>query len=319
MMVTKIMRLFYCFMCFLLVILIGCTNPTESFPTETPNNLSPTIVDTNTPTSTPEPTYTPSPTIDLSTPDIKLTNVRYVMIYSDEFNPDWELIQNNDVETNIEAKTLFNSGTQSIAITPKIGLSRTNFVVKEDASKYYPRDKIFGFRFWINPANGYIKPSNLLVNIIGSNDYSYYVDGDDSVNNNTDPASSETPLDNLGYNQIISPETWFEVIILLDDFAYYIDYEYIVGFYIKNAEGFLQTFYIDDIQLIIEEGESIPLRPTSTSTFTLTYTITPTPTSTPTQGITPYQTPTPTGTKKPPKPKPTKIPTAKPTPTLASP
>jgi hypothetical protein len=275
--------------------LIGCANNLEAFPTEIPNNPSPTIVDTNPDTTTPHATLTPFPTVGLPNPRTKLTNIRYVMIYSDEFNPDWELAKTTDVNTNIGATTLFNEGTQSIAISPKIGLSRTSIVVREDALKKYPRDIILGFRFWINPANGYIKPSNLMINVIGSNAYSYYVEGDDSVKKSNDPEFSETPLDLLGNDQVMSPETWVEVVVLLDDLVYVPDFEYIVGFYIKYAEGFIQTLYIDDIQLIIKEGEFIPQIPTSTSTVT----ITPSATSTSTQPLTPYWTPTPTRTKKP--------------------
>jgi len=149
-------------------------------------------------------------------------------IYSDGFSPDWELIETKDVETNFEAKTFVHVGTQSIGITPLIGNSKTLIVVTEDAAKMYPRDKILGFRFWLNPANGYIKPSSLMVSVIGSNTYTYFVNGDNSVPNTNDPDFAETPLDSLGYNQLMPPETWVEVIVLLDDLVQDSDYEYVV-------------------------------------------------------------------------------------------
>jgi hypothetical protein len=301
------------------MISIGCANTPEAFSTSTPNLPSPTAGITNLDASTPQSTNTPSPTVVSIDPYNELENTMNFTIYSDEFNPDWELVETEDVETNIAAKTFTHDGTLSIAITPKIGLSRTSIVVKSEASNIYPRDRILGLRFWMSPVNGYIKPSNLLVNIIGSNVYPYCVDGDDSTTTINNPRFPETPLNLLGYDQVMSPETWVEVVVLLDDLLNQQDFEYIVGFYIKYEEGFLQTFYVDDIQLIVEAEETIPLKPSITPTYTPSYTPTPKATSTSTQQITPNWSPTPTRTRKPKKPEPTKKPTKKPTPTLAGP
>jgi hypothetical protein len=312
-------RLLNFFLFIIILISIGCANTPEAFSTFTPNLPSPTAVVKNPDTSIPQSTNTPSPTVISIDPYNELENTTNFTIYSDEFNSDWELVETEDVETNVAAKTFVHEGTHSIAITPKIGLSRTSIIVKEEASNVYPRDRIIGFRFWMSPVNGYIKPSNLMVNIIGSNVHPYCIGSDDSTITINNPRFPETPLNLLGYDQVMSPETWVEVVVLLDDLKNVQDFEYIVGFYIKYDEGFLQTFYIDDIQLIIEADKSIPHKPSITPTYTPSYTPTPTATSTSTQQITPNWSPTPTKTRKPKKPEPTKKPPSKPTPTLAGP
>ena len=70
------------------------------------------------------------------------------------------------------------------------------------------------------------------------------------------PTFSETRLYFLGINRDIPPETWVNVEVWLDDLQYDPIYEYVTGFYIKNDEGFGQTFYVDAVRIIMlpEDG-----------------------------------------------------------------
>jgi hypothetical protein len=79
------------------------------------------------------------------------------------------------------------------------------------------------------------------------------VAGDDSVPSPVlgEPAFSETRLYYLDINRTIPPDTWVLIEMWLDELAYEPDYEYVTGFYIKNNEGFAQTYYVDDVQLIM--------------------------------------------------------------------
>ncbi|MCJ7701081.1 MAG: hypothetical protein MUO62_05825 [Anaerolineales bacterium] len=58
----------------------------------------------------------------------------------------------------------------------------------------------------------------------------------------------------------VPPYTWAEVIIWLEDLVYDPYYDYVVGFYLKNDESYLQTFYIDDVRLVLTAGEDLPER-----------------------------------------------------------
>ena len=41
------------------------------------------------------------------------------------------------------------------------------------------------------------------------------------------------------------------IFLWLDELEFEPDYEYVTGFYIKNNEGFLGTFYIDQVSLLV--------------------------------------------------------------------
>ena len=51
----------------------------------------------------------------------------------------------------------------------------------------------------------------------------------------------------------IPPNNWVEVVVWLDDRIYDPDYTNVTGMYIKNDQGFLDTFYIDDIKLLVQQ------------------------------------------------------------------
>ena len=275
---------------------------------------------------TPTLTNNQSPTIGSATPKISQPETLYISIYSEDFNANWELLVGNDEEINLRAQAESYEGFLSIAIMPTKSFSRINFVVKENTKELYPLPQIIGIRFWINPEDYGLSPSDLGLILLGSNEFSYYDKEDGSGSNSDNSITSETRLDLLGYNQPIPANTWTEVTIWVEDLNDEMDYKNLVGFSIINDSGFLQTIYFDVVELILAVGEAIPTRePTSTRTGTPipteTPTITPTPTttSTPTPNvITPYRTPTPTRTRKPKDPDPTEKPTKEPTPTTAS-
>ena len=271
---------------------------------------------------TPTQTITQSPTVVAATAKITQPETLNKSIYSEDLNPNWALMSSNYDEINLRSQAESYEGLLSIAIIPSKAFSRIDFVVKEITKERYPRSRILGIRLWINPEDYDLSPSDLGLILLGSNEYSYYVKGDQSVSNSDNSVSTETRLDNLGYNQPIPANTWTELTIWLENLNDERAYENIVGFSVINDSGFLQTIYIDKVELILAAGEVIPTRePTSTWTVTPiptdTPTITPTPTATatPTQNIiTPYRTPTPTSTRKPREPKPTKEPTLAPSP-----
>jgi len=273
---------------------------------------------------TPTRTITQSPVIVSATPIATMPEVSYLSIYSEDLNPNWELISGNDEEINLRAQAKSFEGFLSLAIMPSKAFSSIDFVVKELTKQLYPLSRIIGIRFWINPEDYELFPEDLGLEILGSNRYPYYVK-DDPVNLDAgNPGNSETRLDAFGYNKTIPANTWTEITIRLEDLPNNLDFENIVGFSLVNDSGFLQTIYLDKIEFILAAGESVPTRaPTSTNTAspvpTNTATITPTPsaTATPTKSqITPYRTPTSTSTKKPSKPDSTQKP-KDPTSTLA--
>jgi hypothetical protein len=104
----------------------------------------------------------------------------------------------------------------------------------------------------------YISNTDLAVTVLGSNEYPYWVDGDNSVQNEISPVFSETRLSFLDVNRSIPPDTWVQVDVPIHKLIYDPDYTYVVGFYIKNDEGFISEFFIDDIELFALPGGIVP-------------------------------------------------------------
>jgi len=238
----------------------------EAHPTDPDSEgllvVTPTVADffTKRASSTPQPTKTPSPTVMSSIADFPLNDAITMDIYADTFNPNWRLYRANNVDVNIRSRLIAHEGRSSIAVTPGKAFDQISFIVSPDSTNIYPRERVLGFRFWINPGDSNLIPSDLAVSVLGSNANPYYVEGDTSVTNIYDPVFSETRLYFLGFNQAVPPYTWAEIIIWLDDLVYDPYYAYVVGFYLKNDEGYLQTFYIDDVRLVLTAGEDLPER-----------------------------------------------------------
>ncbi|MCJ7701418.1 MAG: hypothetical protein MUO62_07540 [Anaerolineales bacterium] len=224
--------------------------------------VTPTVADffTKRASPTPHPTKTPSPTVLPSIADFPINDAITLDIYTDTFNPNWRLIRTNDVTVHIRSRLITHEGRSSIEVTPRQDFSRINFIVSADSTEIYPRERVLGFRFWINPGDSTLLPSDLGVSILGSNADPFFVEGDNSVANVYDPVFSETRLYFLGFNHSVPPYTWVEVIVWLDDLINDPIYDYVVGFYLKNDETYLQTFYIDDVRLILTSGEDLPER-----------------------------------------------------------
>ena len=130
------------------------------------------------------------------------------------------------------------------------------FVVRQNADAVYYQDQVFGINFWLNSGDQVLLPDDLAITILGSNDYPYYVEDDQSAYIEGEFPFSETRLYFLGFNSSIPPDTWVEVMIVPDELIYDPVYTYITGFYLKNDEGFYNTFYIDDIRIILLAPET---------------------------------------------------------------
>jgi hypothetical protein len=308
--------------CCLLFILVGCSSfSNEEFYTEwdfsTPTRDTSVVQEK---LKTPTKTITQPPTATADTPKSTQSEVTYQVVYTEDVNPNWGVISGSDEEINLRSQAESLEGFLSIAFTPTKAYSNITFVVDDDTRFVYPISKILGVRFWINPEDYDLNPSILSFKIEGSNQNTYFENNRVS-SNFEDPNPSETTLDVLGYTEPIPAKSWTELVILLENLEAIPDYTNLIGFSFINNSGFLQTIYLDKVELILAAGEIIPTRePTATATATpippntATSTPTATATSTPTKSqITPYWTPTPTKTEKPNRPKPTK----KVTPTLA--
>lgn len=206
-------------------------------------------------TQTPKPTLPPHPTVTSQPPVLPTVYADPfvdVLIYDDELDADWQIIEPSAMEFYLKATEQVYSGQYAIEAVPKGDLSTLLITLRPNAQANYPRSQVLAISFQLYSGEDFIKTDALAVAVVGSNSFPYYVKNDNSVLNNYDPVFSETRLYYLGVNRDIPPDTWVEVTVWLEDRIYDPNYRYVTGFYIKNAADFRQSFRIDDVRLILQ-------------------------------------------------------------------
>jgi hypothetical protein len=198
-----------------------------------------------------------SPTPRAAIPTRIADQIAGISIFEDALNADWSAKSSSKVTYDLASTAVVHEGKKAIMVTPTDDFGLFFLTVRKEALKIYPRDRILGISFWLNGGAGSIATSDLAVTVTGSNKYSYWVADDTSVKVDTpvtadSPLFSETRLYFLHINHSIPPNTWVEVILWLDDRIYDPNYVNITGIYIKNDKGFLHSYYIDDVQLLVQ-------------------------------------------------------------------
>ncbi len=195
-------------------------------------------------------------TLAQPTQDERITQV---VVYDEQLANHWSAEQSYWVDYDLAATDYAYTGTTAIAITPDRHASKFFLTVESSPEAAYDRDEIIGVSFWLSGGANLIENDDLVVTVVGSNDYTYWVPDDTSVSDLLEndpredlPLFSETRLYYLDINRPIPPGTWVEVIVWLDDLIYDPPYNYITGIYLKNDEDFLQTYYIDQISFLLE-------------------------------------------------------------------
>ncbi|MCE7981232.1 MAG: hypothetical protein DYG89_08590 [Caldilinea sp. CFX5] len=236
-------------------------------PTVAPLFRDPTRV-AATPTSGPDqtPTRTLRPTAQPLTAPTVLPNLLRpaypeMMIYDDELNPNWSIEQSTDTQVNLWDNSLWfqrfeptrerTSGATTIAVAPQADFSAIFFTVRPESTAVYERRQVLGVSFWLNSGSNGIATDELAVAMAGSNELPYWSAIDRSVFPDDSGAFSETRLYFLKINRTIPANTWVNLVLWLDDLEFDPPYRYVTGFYIKHDIGFRNTYYIDQVALLM--------------------------------------------------------------------
>ncbi len=195
------------------------------------------------------------PTAAIPTRDLAASQSTNIHLYTDTLDSNWRVLESPDIAVDFTNTNVVHNGRNAIAMTPSDDFSALYFVVDENAKQEYLRDKVLGLSFWISGGEALIDLEDMAVTVVGSNASPHWVEGDSSVGISTEelPLFSETRLYDLNLNHAIPSNTWVEVQVLLDELLFDPDYTYVTGFYFKNDEGFYQTVYIDDINLMMTD------------------------------------------------------------------
>ena len=244
--------------------LTACAAPTPetvSATFEAPT-LSP-FFERRTPTVALRPTRTPvdwgsgqtsSPsTSEMPSPAPAIGQLVDVYVYDEALADEWLVDVPSDAMVDLEHTSRAYSGERCIAITPEGDYRRILLGLRADSQVSYPAELVSGVRLAIGSGENGLDPSDLAVTILGSNAYTHWVDDDSSVTIDQERFFSESRLYYFGVNQWIPPDTWIEIEIDLGALPYQPEFRYVTALYLKNDAGFYDTFYIDDVRLVILE------------------------------------------------------------------
>lgn len=192
----------------------------------------------------PLPTLTPQPNL-----------VRRILaIYGESLNPNWTLEHSQDMVYDLREEEFVYNGRYALAATPQEEFGKLRFTVSENASAEYLRDEVLAFRFWLY-SEEFIGIEDIGITIMGSNDYPYWVADDNSVQPDDNlEVFIPTRLQFLNIESDIPPNTWVQVEIWLNDLLFDPTYRYVTGIIIENDAAFSHTFYLDGLEMVIQES-----------------------------------------------------------------
>lgn len=191
-------------------------------------------------------------------------NFREVYIFADQLDPNWNLTQSYDMAYDLQDSSHWfdlldpaqdiDSGALSIAVTPQKDFGSLYFTVGPDALESYQNGKVVGISFWLNGGNEFLDTEALAISVVGSNSSPTWSENDNPIQEDGEALYSETRLYFLDLNRSIPPNTWVQVVVMFQKLVYDPEFEYLTGFYIKNDEGYRNTFFIDNVATIWQVG-----------------------------------------------------------------
>lgn len=242
--------------------LVACSRATPT-PTATSSNQPPTvsaIFDTSQsaarPTATPRPTRTPAPAGADTSSARQKSQIVDLVIYDETLDPGWSADDSWGVNLNLANTSYAYASATSASVTPLQEAGAFFLAVKEGVQRSYPITEVVGVSLWLNSGADYLTPQDLAVTVLGSNDYTYWVKDDTSVQTDEEHFFSESRLMYLGITRDVPPEKWVEAVVWLNKLPYEPDYRYVTGIYVKNDANFRRTYYVDRVALLVKQPVS---------------------------------------------------------------
>jgi hypothetical protein len=235
---------------------VATSDPSQP-PTDSPyfqrSGFAPPPTRTRRPTPTPstQKIREPNGTVIASASTPQASRVISVTIYDEKLGPNWTLDFSRGMEIDPADTTHPHSGSKSIAVAPLQDYGTALLAVREGVTQTYAYSAVLGISFWLNSGADTLSTDALVVTVLGSNDYGYYLPNDKSVVTDAKNFFSETRLYYLGINRSIPPNTWVPIMLWLDSLPYDPPYKNVTGIYIKNDANFRQTFYVDQVELLM--------------------------------------------------------------------
>ncbi len=249
----------------------GCAQrPAAAIPTpRPPATIAPFFGDRTRPLPTldiPSPAPRPTTNTDVLSSDASILQataqrdsldsvIDEVVFFDEGLDPSWTAEHSFDQRINLRSAAFASSGFTSLEAVPEVPFGGLMLTLTSRSRNLFPRADVLGVRFAVTGGSRALTPNNLIVKVLGSNRYPYFVENDSSVPRPPDLGPDrllfpEVALDALGLRRDLEPGEWAEVELWLDGYDQ-VDYNYVTGLVIFNDELFLDPFYIDNVRLLV--------------------------------------------------------------------
>ncbi|HMQ31511.1 MAG TPA: hypothetical protein PKD53_12355 [Chloroflexaceae bacterium] len=180
--------------------------------------------------------------------------VAEVRIFDEQLDPNWTLEESWGMRLDPRSPSFAGRGLSSLEATPLEAFGGVLLSNGPDSTRLYPRSDVLGVRFSVSGGPRYLPADALVVKVVGSNRYPYFVFGDSSVTLAYDPTNRnvfpEVGLNRLGLRRDLEPGEWADVELWLDGYDI-ADYTYVTGLNVMNAASYMDRFYIDNVRLLV--------------------------------------------------------------------
>lgn len=180
--------------------------------------------------------------------------VAEVTIFDEQLDPSWTLGESWGMRLDPRSVSFAGRGAVSLEATPLEAFGGVLISNGPDSTRVYPRSDVLGVRFSVSGGPRYLPADSLVVKVVGSNRYPYFVFDDRSVTLDYDPANSnvfpEVGLSRLGLRRDLEPGEWADVELWLEGYDI-ADYSYVTALNVMNAASYMDRFYIDNVRLLV--------------------------------------------------------------------
>jgi hypothetical protein len=254
---------------FVVLAMAGCGSSQPDIDTSQGTTVAPTLssIFGQQPTMLPAPTREPTYVSLVPTPNataiaqatiaaLDTEQLREVIIYDDDLSPDWSLDQSFQTTIDLKSRGFIYRGRYAISAQPLATTGILYFTLNQAATNTFRRSQVQAVRFYLSGGIEPIDNEGMVVTVVGSNIYPYWVENDTSVQlegrvTDNEPIFSETRLSFLGIQTAIPRRTYAEVTVWLDSLLYDPTYTYVTGLYLKTDKESIPTFYVDQVSLLL--------------------------------------------------------------------
>jgi hypothetical protein len=167
-------------------------------------------------------------------------------IYDDQLSPSWSVEQGNGAQVGEQTATS-RADKRALQISTTQDYGTVTFAVRPDSLSRYARANYVATRFWINPGDKELAPSEIVLAVYGSDRLSVW-GGTNRTDAQTDVSSAT--LVALGYDRPLPANTWTPIEAWFGRLEPSPRFNYITAVAITRTKGAASPWFLSELHLV---------------------------------------------------------------------